>query len=334
MKKSAKTTDQSDVELIAMLVARQLQLDHAIDASPTLNDYSVITKERAYGPDTELHVGVDLGRGVRAEVVESLGHDGNRDFNVLLQSAKDISETTADLLTEASSIRAMLSEVKSATKREIAKANRRNLPYALTSAELLPVQTSSRDNYCVRVEHTAFGSSLRLEQFAFTAHCAEDAIRAFAEVREQQEGRAAGRAELDRIGASGKIDAVVSGALDQAGFNFAEILAKFRDQDVVDLKAADGRNFCLYLKEGSIFSNLTLADGVHWNEDKITFDKAPEAFESFSTGNPLRDLYDHPLFGIGLVAHSIYGAAGGYGSVSCNASRLAFDADSGRRWSV
>ncbi len=334
MKKSAKATDQSDVELIAMLVARQLRLDHAIDASLTLHDYSVITKECAYGPDTELHVGINLGRGVRAEVVESLGPDGYRDFNVLLQSATDISETVADLLTEASSIRGMLSEIKSATKREIAKANRRNLPYVLTSAELLPVQAGSQDGYCVRVEHTAFGRSLRLEQFAFTAHCAEDAFRAFAEVREQQEGRAAERAALDRIGASGKIDAVVSVALDLAGFNFADILAKFRDQDVVDLKAADGRNFCLYLKEGSIFSNLTLADGVHWNEDKITFDKAPEAFDSFSAGNPLRDLYDHPLFNSDLVARSIYGAAGDRGSVSCNASRLAFDEDSGRRWLV
>lgn len=334
MKKSAKTTEQSDVQLIALLVARQLRREHAIDASPTLIAYSVVPVERAYGPDNELHVEVDLGRGVRAKVIEMLGHEDHRDLDVLLKSADDISEKIAEIVTEASVVREMLSEVRSATRREIAKANRRGLPYALASVELLPVQAGSRDDYTVRVEHTAFGKSLRLESFSFEAVCAEDAVRAFAGVCEQQEGRAAVRAELDRIGASGRIDAVVSAALDQAGFDFTDVLAKFRDTDVVDLKDSAGRNYCLYYKDGVIFSHLTLADGVRWNEDKITFDKAPEGLANLLEGSPLRDLYDHPLLDRSLIAYSVYGEAGGRGSVYCHGFRLAFDADSGRRWSM
>lgn len=334
MKKSAKITEQSDVELIALLVARQLRRENAIDASPALTAYSVVPVMRAYGPDSELHVEVELGRGVRAKVTEMLGHEDHRDLDVLLKSAEGISEMVAEVVAEASAIRQMLSDVRSATKREIAKANRRGLPYAFTSVELLPIQAESGGDYIVRVEHTAFGKSLRLEPFAFEAVCAEDAVHAFAEVREQQEVRAAARAELDRIGASGMIDAVVSAALDQAGFDFADILAKFRDADTVDLKDAAGRSYCLYFKDGSIFSHLTLADGVRWNEGKITFDKAPEALTSLSKGSPLSDLYDHPLLGRSLIAYSVYGTAGNRGSVYCHGSRLAFDADSGRRWSM
>lgn len=87
----------------------------------------------------------------------------------------------------------------------------------------------------------AHGPDPFLQPFAFEPQCAEDIIHAFAGVREQQEARVASRTQLDLMGATGAIDAAVSAALNQAGFSFGELLAKFVHQDVADLQADDGR---------------------------------------------------------------------------------------------
>lgn len=326
-----------DLELLALLVDRELRQEYDFDASPSLRDYSLVSHNRASVPSADLHVRVGLGTGLRASIYVSGWPQEDREVDELVQLAGEISASIAALVDDASNVRAMLKEVTTATKREIVKARRQGLTYRLSSVELTPVEAGSGEERCVRVEHTALGRSLQDgEAFAFQATCSEDVTAAFAGIHDVQIERAARREQLASIGAAGTIDAVTVSALVDAGFNVPELLTRLVSADDLYLGCDSDKEdrFFLYWSEGTVFANLRLAEGVRWREDRLSFESAPEGIERLTVGSPLNGLYDHPFLDERLSVRSKHGRTGERATLQCNRALLAFDATTGRLWPV
>lgn len=178
-----------DLQLLALLVAKRLRDDSCEGAAPAGADYAVVPSKRNYASGLEVQVRVSLGRGMNARVDDAWTTKDFRDLNDLQRSSNSIAEKVAGILRQASELRVALSEVRTAAKREILKANRRGLPYELTSVAFTPVEALRQDEPIVRVEHTALGKSLLSEVFEFEAMCAKDVHEAFKRMRETQTRR-------------------------------------------------------------------------------------------------------------------------------------------------
>jgi hypothetical protein len=339
-KKSADAL-KDDIRLIAQLVAKRLRDEHCEDYAPTRDDYRLVNSVNFVRAGAELHVAVDLGRGLRANVFDVWWKDGDHDLDTLLRHSEDLADTVAEMRRQASDVHVMLSEVRRVAKREIAKANRRGLPYSLVSADLLPVQAGTHEEAVVRVEHNALGCSLKSERLAFDAACAEDVTASFAGFAEEQTRRAARRAELDRVGATGTIDAVLVAALEAACFDVPQVLAALRDSEdwIVDVGSPDGKNpddrgFRLHWNDGAVRSRVMLAEGIHWSEGKLHLERSPRAMDRVAAGTPLREVFNHPLIDERVSVLLGRGAKGGQATVYCREAMLNFNADSGRLWAA
>lgn len=333
-KKYTSTSD--DLQLVALLVAKQLRSSGLSGFAPGMGDYRLVDSKRHPTAKTELHFNVNLGRGAATTVFDFWWKDEAYSLDSLVSLAKGIAEKIAEIGGQAATLCAMLSEVRCAAKREVAKARRRGLPHELTSVELTPVEAGSRFEPMARVELLALGHSLRPEPFAFHAEYAKDVVEAFAGKAEEQANRAACRAGLDRIGATGTIDAVVVTAIEAAGLDVPTVLAKLRDTDdwIVDLPRPGGGVFRLHWDNGAVHAQVQLADGVSWHEGKLHFAKAPRAMSGLAKGIPLAKVFDHPFFNDRHQVCWGFGAKDEHATVYCSDNMLNFDADSGRLWAA
>jgi hypothetical protein len=334
-KKIVSDTKIDDLHLLALLIAKRLHEEHAIDEAPARGDYRLCDSKVFAQAGKEVQVDVDLGRGLKVTIFD-VWWDDNPELSSLLRNAEDISERIADTLRDADATRAMVADVTAAARREIAKARRRGMPYTLTSVTLPRLQAGSHDLAVARVEHQALGRSLRLEPFAFHAESAEDVVRAFAGIADEQRRWMDRRAGLDRIGATGTIDSVVVAALVEAGLDMPQVLATLRDAEdwIVDLDVADGKRLILHWKEGAVRAQVMLAEGVNWHEGRLSFSNPPHTLKKLPEGTAVNRLFEHPFLEERIRIRGTYRTEGAYLSVTCNEAMLNFDADSGRLWAA
>lgn len=325
-----------DLEIITLLVAKLLRDEHFIYRAPTPADYAIAPTGRALGASADLHVNVDLGRGMSIRVDHPWGADSDRDIETLVDDAQVISDKIAELRDHAPEIRGVIARVKAATKREIARAKRRGLPNELVSVAVMPVGATDNEHWIIRVEHAALAQSLKLEPFSFEATHESDVAAAFAGFLEVQISRAERRAALDEMGATGTIDAVVVAAIADAGLDVAEVLIGLRDSDdwTVDVASGGDRRFALHWQEGAVFAQVDLGDGVTWHENRLDFRKATKTVGEIDNGSPLSSFFEHPFLDERLVVRSGRSTEGERATIHCNRALLAFDADSGRIWPV
>lgn len=336
-KKSGSDIQANDLNLLALLVAKRLRTEHCVEKAPGAGDFRIADSKTFFRAGREVQVDVDLGRGLKVVVFDAWWHDREADLDALLRSTESIANKFAETARDADLTRRMFAEVTAAAKCAIAKGRRRGMPYELTSVTLPALQVDAHDQTVVRVEHLALGRSLRLEPFAFEAECADDVLRAFEGIAEEQARRTTRRAELDEIGATGTIDSVVVAALGAAGVDLPQVLTTLRDSEdwIADVDVAEDKRFCLHWEDGAVHAQITLGDGgVSWHQGRLWFGKAERTSKRLPKGSPLSRLYDHPFLNERIRILKDYSPKTGNSFVSCNEAMLNFDADSGRLWTA
>ena len=332
----SKSIANSDVQLVAAMVAKILRDDHQLEA-PAVEDYGVVVDNVRINGSSDIRVGIKLDRGLAIDVQQHWWGDNDRDIAALVDAATEIAEEIAALRDMREDIIAMTTEVRSAATREIAKARRRGLPYRLVSTTPCAIYAKPSEGVTVNVVVELLSESLKPGRAMFDADCAADVDEVFGDDREVQEKRLARRTALDAVGATGRIDSVVVNAIREAGHDVAEVLkllATTNDR-VVDVgdRAGDKKVFLLHWNSGDVNARITLGDGVSWKEDTLYFQCTPIPLGR-AKGRRLRDVVDNPIFGDNIRICSTFGKKGGYGSLWCTPDLLHFDADSGRLWAA
>lgn len=337
MTKTDDTENMGDLQLLAALVAKRLRQDYGVDAVPAACDYRLADSKTFFQAGKEVQVDVHLGRGLKVVVYDVWWHtDKPAELDSLLRNSSDIADKVAETMQDADAIRAMVSEVSAAAKREIAKARRRGLPYLLTSITLPPLEAGRHDQTVVRVEHLAYGRSLQLEPFEFCAESAEDVMHAFAGIAEEQARNKDNRDWLDHIGATGRIDSVVVAALGEAGLDLPEVLVALRDAKewIVGLDAPGGKRFTLHWDEGAVRGQIQLGDGVSWHQGRLSLGRAARTLKKLPKESPLNQLFQHPFLEDRIRIWGDYKTKGEHLLIHCSEAMLNFDADSGRLWAA
>ena len=327
-----KGRGDGDLHLVALLTAKILKDEYSIDDAPALSDFVIVPDGARYPDRPELRLNVDLGRKVSFRIDHMWSGDGDRDVADLVETAEHLAEHAARAIGDASEIRGMLSEVRHAVKREMAKASKRGLPYRLVSVELLPMAVHFSDGAVVGVEVEVLGRSLQLHRFAFEALSAEDVTAEFEGLREEQEERAGKRSTLDRMGATGLIDAVLLASMRHAGVDVRTVLSHLKEEEwIVDAPDADDRTVTLHWDEGIVYGHVALEDGIKWHQGRIHFDK-PAFAGADVKGRPLSVVLKHPFVDGDLLVRSGSGAEGKSATLHCETPLLRFNSDSGEIW--
>lgn len=323
-----------DLGLLALLVARQLRVEHGIDDGPAAGDYELVAGYGGRAAQKDLRLKVDLGRGASVRVSQLWWSVADRELENLVEAAEEFATEIARVRGEAADIRSMLSEVRAAAKREVAKANRRGVPHRLISIAPNPIQAGGSGDLSALVTVEMLDESARLGPHEFDACDAGEVAAEFQAAAERQSALAFRRTQLDRAGATGAIDAVVLARLRDWGVDVAGVLNRLRDEGdaTIDVEAADGAKLCLYWKEGVVRSAFALADGVNWNEGRIRFTAAPKAVCGSVVGRPLAELFPHRYIGDDVIVLSACGKPGGHASLRCSEPLVHFDVQTGRVW--
>ena len=334
-KKNGSDPQTDDLRLLALLVANRLRQEHLIEDVPATGAYRIADSKFYLQAGKEVRVDVDLGEGLTITIYHVWWGD-TPDLEQLMDSAEQIADKIAESLQDCEETRAMIAEVASVARREIAKARRRGLPYKLMSVTLPPLAAGCDDQSVARVEHLALGRSLQLERFAVHAECGNDVALAFESIADEQAQHVHRRARLDEIGATGTIDSVVVAAIGAAGLDLPHVLTTMRDADdpVVDFDVADGTCLTLHWDAGAVRAHIDLGEGVNWHKGKLWFGRAEQSLKPLSKGSALNKLYEHPFLSDRIRILKDYSPDRGSLFVSCNEAMLNFDADSGRLWAA
>ena len=333
----SKLIMNSDVQLVAAMVAKILRDDHQLEEAPAPEDYNVVVDNVRINGSNDIRVAIKLDRGLAIDLKQHWWGDHDRDIATLVDAATAIAEEIAALRDMRQDIIAMTTEVRSAATREIAKARRRGLPYRLVSTTPCAIYVKPSEGVTVTVVVELLSESLKPERAMFDADGAADVVQVFADDREVQEKRLARRTALDAVGANGRIDSVVVNAMREAGHDVAEVLKLLATTDdrVVDVgdRAGDKKVFLLHWNSGDVHARLTLDDGTSWKEDTLYFKCTPIELDA-AKGRRLRDVMDNPIFGYNIRIQSTFGKKGGYGSLWCAPDLLYFNADTGKLWAA
>jgi hypothetical protein len=324
-----------DLQLVILMIAKLLKSDHGIDGPLTRNDFSLIDSRRYPHGGQELRVRVKIDRGVSVDVDHFWRGEGASDLRTLTATATEVARAIGDIHSRRVSITEMLEEVRAAARKEVSKARRRGLPYRLISATL--VQLDDDGKIFVQLWIQNLGVNLRHHQSSVRATRQEDVRQALAEWEEVQISRARVRDAMGAAGASGQIDGVVVNALREAGHDMADVLEQLAIEDdwIVDIGKGEEnkKTFCLYWKDGQVFSSLAVDDGSSWTEGRLHFQKTPVALTG-AKGKRVRDILSNPIFGDGIKVISTFGEKGGQGALFCTQEMLNFDIDTGRLWAA
>ena len=254
-------------------------------------------------------------------------------LDTIMRNAGDIADKIDEIRRRCEELKALLAEVQTAAKREIAKGRKRGIAYQYVSAEPAPIEVGSSDGFAVRLSIGNLDHSLRTQRVVFALGSAADCLDTFRQMAEEQTLRAQARAYLECCGATSQIDAVVVHALRDAGVDMADVIQLLRDDraPVVDIAAGDHR-IPIYWKNGTLYSHVELDGNTSWSEGTLTFRKAPQSLGPKYQGKLISAIYVHPFIDEQTTAFYCSGDKGEYGMMSCVGRVYQFDLESGRIW--
>lgn len=342
-----KITVNTDVQLLAMMVAKLLHDQGHSDDAPSYGEYEVLTERIRLNNSTDIRVPVRLGRGLSLSVKQHWWVKPEHDLAEIAEAATEIADNIVAVHELRADIIVMTKEVRSAVTREIAKAMRRGLKYRLISALPYIIERDVNDGFAVDVIFERLSEALRPELASFGAECADEVVEAFECNREEQESRMVRRLNLEAAGATGRIDSVVVNAMRDAGHDIADVLKLLVTKNDKIVKVAergneasahsgeredDGKTFRLHWNTGDVCAQIRLDNGVTWHEGRLTFQNAPIS-SAQAKGQRVSDILANPIFGDVRVSSGSV-KKGGAGSLYCTQDFLNFDAETGRLWAA
>lgn len=334
----------TDVQVLEVMVTLLLRKEYSIDEAPTPSDYTVELFPERFNQSSDVHVNVKVGRGVTFDITQHWPSDDHRDMAAVTAAATEIADNIATIHEQREEIMDMCREVRSATRRQIAKAKRQGLDYRFVAAYPVSLWDSVRDGFAVHVVYERLSEYLRMEPVAFDASYAAEVVESFDEVQEQQLNRAIMRYNLDAIGATGRIDSVLVNALREAGHNVPHVLQRLAAEDswIVDIGKSgedrrtftwgdgDQKSFTLHWRLGTVYGQVTMGENASWHEGKLSFKKTPVSLKGV-VGKRLADVVGHDMFG-DIRIRSSHGEKGKWGWLTCDNDLLYFNAETGRLW--
>lgn len=295
-----KKLKTDDLALMADLMSREAG-NRSADLVAALRRIEKVEEGR-YGrgrPDVRLTIA--LAPGLEA-VVDNRWSDRDASASELADSIVELIDSANRIFEDRDCTIEMLKEVRSALSREIAKARRRGLPYRTLDVTLTPSAAGSDDLPAPLVGLELIDPLLDAGRIEFHAESAEDVVRAFADMREEQEQRLAMRQRLAQVGADVMFDAVTLAALEDAGIAPADAIGAMRNSDIpiIDLDVRHGR-MVLYVRESVVTGNTPLGDGMRWQENRLTVPKSRGLSFADVKGKPLNQVVSHDYFDDQLV---------------------------------
>lgn len=174
----------ADLDLIALMVARRLRDRQA--QAPKRAAYSILATGRYGEGRPDLHVRVELGRGLVVRVEEPAVDMGDAFLTTMARTVEDLAVAIENVITSAADTRDMLREVAAAVRREISKANRRELPWRLIDVEPCPILVSypnARPTVMVRMH---FPGRTPMPELSFVTCRADHAAEKLSDLRKEQ----------------------------------------------------------------------------------------------------------------------------------------------------
>ncbi|MET3761881.1 hypothetical protein [Sphingomonas sp. UYEF23] len=197
----------TELSLLALMVARQLKTEHGIDEAPHVADYEIQMASVRPNGSTDVRVEIPLARGIAIDVKQHWWVNDGKDLTELVEAATEIAAKVASVNDVREEIVDMTRSVRAAASREIARARRRGLRYRLVSCKPETVYSTVDEGVSVRVVCEHLSEYLRPEQVEFMAGCVDDVIREFEANREEQAKRTIRRYHLDEVGGTGELTA-------------------------------------------------------------------------------------------------------------------------------
>ena len=292
------------VALMADLVSREARA-RAGALAAALRRIEIV-EEGSYGVGRQdIRLTIALAPGVET-AVDTRWHDRDATLSEMVEDVGQLVDAAERIFDDRQSAIEMLKEVRTTLSREVAKARRRGLPYRTLDLSLTPCEAASYDLPAVTIGIEVIGSLLAAGRHAFDVECAEDVVRTFAEMREDQEQLLAMRERLARVGGDVMIDSVTLAALEDAGISPAKAIADLQNSDVpiIDIDVRHGR-MVLYIKNAVVTGNVALGDGMRWQEGRLIVPKARGVSLAGVKGKPLNQLVAHPYFSDHLTIASV-----------------------------
>ena len=334
---STENSTNSDVQLLALMVAKILRDGHGIATAPKASEYKVGDEIRSNG-STDIILDVRINKRTKMKVRQHWWSDSDRDLEELTKAAAELAESISAIQAQRDEISGRTDEVRAAAIGEFAKARRRGLPYRLLWAEPEAIYDSVLSGYSISVGVQTYSTAAKLKVSSFHADCEEEVSEIIKGWEEEQSLLAMIRSNLDFVGATGSIDSVVVNALREAGHDVAralQLLSEGEDWflDIGERGDADDRYFCLYWNHGTVYARIRLSNGGHWSEGNLTFNQSPMSLAG-KNGKLLRDVVPEPVFGDDVRIRTAHGKKGGRASIWCDQQRLHFNAETGALWAA
>lgn len=283
------------LELMADLVNREAS-ERGDALATALRRIEIIEKGRYGEGRPDIRLTIALAAGVEASIDTGWkGRDAT--LSELVDDVAELVDAADRIFDDRQCTIETLKEVRRTLSREIAKARRRGLPHRTLDVSLAPFEAGSDDLPAVTIFIEVIGPLLDAGRTGFDAECAEDVVRAFAAMREQQEQLLAMRERLARAGGDVMIDSVTLAALEDAGVSPTKAIADLRDSDVpiIDVDVRHGR-MVLYVRDAVVTGNVALGDGMRWQEGRLTVPKSRDLSLADVNGKALNELVAHPYF--------------------------------------
>lgn len=193
-----------DLQLLALLVSRELRESHGVESAPMLADYYLEPNTRRFTGMRDVLVLIKLGRNLSVEIMESWGCTHELEIDTIVTSARELASEIINVTHSSAELRQFLSEIRAATKREIKKAARKGLVYELIDVAPQIVNAGIPADYVATVRIRIMGETLGQESFGFQAEYEGDVRFAFDSIEEEQSHRATRRAELASMSVAGR----------------------------------------------------------------------------------------------------------------------------------
>lgn len=250
-------------------------------------------------PDVRLTIA--LAPGLEA-VVDTCWSDRDASASELTDSIVELVDSAERIFDDRECTIGLLRAVRSALSREIAKARRRGLPYRTLDVSLTHSAAGSDDLPAPLIGLELIDSLLDAGRIEFHAESAEQVVRVFADMREEQEQRLAILQRLAQLGADVMFDAVTLAALEDAGIAPADAIGALRNSDtpIIDLDVKHGR-MVLYVRDSVVTGNTPLGDGMRWQENRLIVPKAQGVTIADVKGKPLNQVVSHDYFDDQLI---------------------------------
>ena len=322
----------ADLDLFAMLVAKRFR-DEGRQRAPARQDYRVVASGRYGEGRPDVHADVDLGRGLRVRVQDHWIGEGWDDIGRLVDISEAFARAIEETLDTADELRGMIRDVKAEAKRQVARANRRGLPWRVAAVEPSPVDADRLEGPAVTLTMEIAARTPVPATFAVDVYCADDVATELDAIREEQTRLAWAWESHAHAGATGAIDAVVHADLVAAGEDVPAILRRLAESRewVIGHIDRSGRRRVLYWKDAVVQGHVHLDEDAKWNEGKVDFRDAPAWIDGRIAGRRLSALMPSPILE-GVTVRRVWGKPGGSGTVYCDAPTLLFDAASGQTW--